>query len=61
MFDEGYVGPITYPNDLIHSYETGGWSLARSEVSKISIFTLVSRCDYTLRKFLTDENDLGLC
>lgn len=45
----------------LSSYETGDWNLARSEVSKISIFTLVSRCDYTLRKYLTDENDLGEC
>ncbi|KAL0425375.1 UNVERIFIED_CONTAM: protein MON2 [Sesamum radiatum] len=42
-----------------HSYEVGDWNSARSEVSKISIRTLMSRCDFILRKFLADENDLG--
>ncbi|KAH6772485.1 ARM repeat superfamily protein [Perilla frutescens var. frutescens] len=45
----------------LSSYETGDWNLARSEVSEISILTLISRCDYILRKLLTDENDLGEC
>ncbi|KAL8528032.1 hypothetical protein ACS0TY_005737 [Phlomoides rotata] len=43
----------------LSSYENGDWNLARSEVSKISIMTLMSRCDFILRKFLSDENDLG--
>ncbi|KAK6139372.1 hypothetical protein DH2020_026880 [Rehmannia glutinosa] len=43
----------------LSSSEISDWSLSRSEVSKISIMTLMSRCDFILRKFLTDENDLG--
>ncbi|KAL0397341.1 UNVERIFIED_CONTAM: protein MON2 [Sesamum calycinum] len=43
----------------LSSYEVGDWNSARSEVSKISIRTLMSRCDFILRKFLADENDLG--
>ncbi|XP_058213354.1 uncharacterized protein LOC131325232 isoform X4 [Rhododendron vialii] len=39
--------------------EICGWNLARSEVSKISIMILLTRCDYILKKFLIDENDLG--
>ncbi|XP_047946837.1 protein MON2 homolog [Salvia hispanica] len=45
----------------LSSNETGDWNLARTVVSKLSILTLISRCDYILRKFLTDENDLGEC
>ncbi|KAL8061656.1 hypothetical protein ABFX02_02G099900 [Erythranthe guttata] len=44
---------------LLSSYEMGDWNLSRSEVSKISIMMLMSRCDFILGKFLTDENDLG--
>ncbi|KAK4382752.1 hypothetical protein Sango_2841500 [Sesamum angolense] len=43
----------------LSSYEVSDWNSARSEVSKISIRTLMSRCDFILRKFLADENDLG--
>ncbi|KAI3445282.1 hypothetical protein Pfo_001947 [Paulownia fortunei] len=43
----------------LSSYEISDWNLARSEVSKISIMTLMSRCDFILRKFLADENELG--
>ncbi|GFP93569.1 protein mon2 homolog [Phtheirospermum japonicum] len=43
----------------LSSSRTSDWSLTRSEVSKISIVTLMSRCDFILRKFLTDENELG--
>ncbi|KAI8555874.1 hypothetical protein RHMOL_Rhmol05G0207500 [Rhododendron molle] len=39
--------------------EICGWNLARSEVSKISIMILLTRCDYILKKFLIDENELG--
>ncbi|KAG8391013.1 hypothetical protein BUALT_Bualt01G0143800 [Buddleja alternifolia] len=43
----------------LSSYEIGDWNLSRSEVSKISIMMLMSRCDFILRKLLTDENVLG--
>ncbi|XP_073141433.1 uncharacterized protein [Henckelia pumila] len=43
----------------LSSYETSDWNLTRCEVSKYSIIVLVSRCEFILRKFLTDENDLG--
>ncbi|KAA8544984.1 hypothetical protein F0562_019799 [Nyssa sinensis] len=39
--------------------EVSGWNLTRSEVSKISIMILMNRCEYILKKFLIDENDLG--
>ncbi|KAL6548659.1 hypothetical protein OROGR_009080 [Orobanche gracilis] len=42
------------------SSERNDWSLARFEVSKISIVTLMSRCDFILRKLLTDEKELGV-
>ncbi|KAK4596244.1 hypothetical protein RGQ29_014332 [Quercus rubra] len=42
-----------------YSKETNHWNLTRSEVSKISIMMLVTRCEYILNRFLTDENDLG--
>lgn len=46
---------------LLSSYnnEVCDWSLVRSEVSKISIMILLTRCDYILKKFLIDEKDLG--
>ncbi|XP_052193720.1 uncharacterized protein LOC127802068 isoform X3 [Diospyros lotus] len=34
-------------------------NFAGSEVSKISIMILLTRCEYILRTFLIDENDLG--
>ncbi|XP_024026387.1 protein MON2 homolog [Morus notabilis] len=45
----------------LSSYEekTDNWSLERSEVSKISIMVLMTRCEYILKRFLIDENDLG--
>ncbi|KAF7805180.1 protein MON2-like protein isoform X1 [Senna tora] len=36
-----------------------GWNLTRSEVSKISITMLMTRCEYILSRFQTDENELG--
>ncbi|KAL6548700.1 hypothetical protein OROGR_008466 [Orobanche gracilis] len=45
---------------LTCSSERSDWSLARFEVSKISIVTLMSRCDFILRKLLTDEKELGV-
>ncbi|CAL0321003.1 unnamed protein product [Lupinus luteus] len=35
------------------------WNLIRSEVSKISITVLMTRCEYIFSRFLTDENGLG--
>ncbi|CAJ1976202.1 unnamed protein product [Sphenostylis stenocarpa] len=37
------------------------WNMTRSEVSKISIIMLLTRCEYILSRFLTDENALGDC
>ncbi|XP_058086558.1 uncharacterized protein LOC131233785 [Magnolia sinica] len=42
------------------SYTFGGdWNSTRSEVSKVSIVVLMNRCEYILKQFLIDENDLG--
>ncbi|TQD92076.1 hypothetical protein C1H46_022308 [Malus baccata] len=35
------------------------WNSARSEVSKIAVMVLITRCEYILSRFLIDENDLG--
>ncbi|KAL2325430.1 hypothetical protein Fmac_024488 [Flemingia macrophylla] len=35
------------------------WNMTRSEVSKISITMLMTRCEYIFSRFLTDENGLG--
>ncbi|GMN25335.1 hypothetical protein TIFTF001_000898 [Ficus carica] len=45
----------------LSSYEekANDMSLERSEVSKISTTFLMTRCEYILKRFLTDENDLG--
>ncbi|XP_021281523.1 protein MON2 homolog isoform X1 [Herrania umbratica] len=39
--------------------EVGNWNVARSEVSKIAIMVLVTRCEYILNRFLVDEKDIG--
>ncbi|KAI9186171.1 hypothetical protein LWI28_014359 [Acer negundo] len=39
--------------------EAKNWNMTRAEVSKISITILLSRCEYILNKFFTDEKDLG--
>ncbi|XP_039027899.1 protein MON2 homolog [Hibiscus syriacus] len=39
--------------------ETDNWSSTRSEVSKIAIMVLMTRCECILNRFLVDENDLG--
>ncbi|KAL6528116.1 hypothetical protein OROHE_015066 [Orobanche hederae] len=44
----------------LSSSEKSDWSLARFEISKISIVTLMSRCDFILRKLLTDEKQMGV-
>lgn len=43
-----------------YNYEASDWNSTQSEVSKISIMILMTRCEYILKKFLTDENDLGV-
>ncbi|XP_042513144.1 protein MON2 homolog isoform X2 [Macadamia integrifolia] len=42
-----------------YACEVDQWNSTRSEVCKIAIMVLVSRCEYILRRFLIDENDLG--
>ncbi|KAK6233045.1 hypothetical protein SCA6_003118 [Theobroma cacao] len=39
--------------------EVGNWNVARSEVSKIAIMVLVTRCKYILNRFLVDEKEIG--
>ncbi|GMI84989.1 hypothetical protein like AT5G27970 [Hibiscus trionum] len=39
--------------------EMENWSFTRSEVSKIAIMLLMTRCECILNRFLIDENDLG--
>lgn len=39
--------------------ESSSWSLTKSEVSKIAVMVVMTRCDYILKRFLIDENDLG--
>ncbi|KFK26462.1 hypothetical protein AALP_AA8G252200 [Arabis alpina] len=41
------------------SSETENWHSTRAEVSKISIVTLMDRCEFILSRFLIDENNLG--
>ncbi|KAL2456123.1 ARM repeat superfamily protein [Forsythia ovata] len=43
----------------LSSYGTSDWNLTRSEVSKISIMIVMSRCEFILKKFMADEKDLG--
>ncbi|XP_056845937.1 uncharacterized protein LOC108812514 isoform X3 [Raphanus sativus] len=40
------------------SSETENWHTTRAEVSRISIITLMERCESILSKFLSDENNL---
>ncbi|PWA64388.1 ARM repeat superfamily protein [Artemisia annua] len=42
-----------------YNNESNNWNPTRTEVSKISVTILMTRCEYILKKFLTDENDLG--
>uniref|UniRef100_A0A1J3F4G6 Protein MON2-like protein n=1 Tax=Noccaea caerulescens TaxID=107243 RepID=A0A1J3F4G6_NOCCA len=41
------------------SSETENWHSTRAEVSKISIITLMDRCEFILSRFLIDEKNLG--
>ncbi|AED93753.1 ARM repeat superfamily protein [Arabidopsis thaliana] len=43
----------------LSSSETENWHSTRAEVSKISITTLMARCEFILSRFLIDENNLG--
>eukprot|EP00257_Ricinus_communis_P013104 XP_015570469.1 protein MON2 homolog isoform X2 [Ricinus communis] len=39
--------------------EASNWNLTRSEVSKVSIMVLITRCECIFNRFLMDEKDLG--
>ncbi|KAH9318494.1 hypothetical protein KI387_020263, partial [Taxus chinensis] len=42
------------------SYESGiRWDSSKLTISRIALPLLISRCDFILRQFLTDENDSG--
>ncbi|KAL3843987.1 hypothetical protein ACJIZ3_001390 [Penstemon smallii] len=43
----------------LSSYDISTWNLTSSEVGKIAMSVLMTRCDFILRKFLTDEKELG--
>ncbi|CAH2044565.1 unnamed protein product, partial [Thlaspi arvense] len=43
----------------LSSSETENWHSTRAEVSRISIITLMERCEFILSRFLMDENNLG--
>lgn len=55
--------PIPKNTNIIYifsfSSETEDWHSTRAEVSKISITTLMARCEFVLSRFLIDENNLG--
>ncbi|KAF2298518.1 hypothetical protein GH714_023926 [Hevea brasiliensis] len=69
--DKILKSPIDAPVDIfpgllaelffLSSYdnEAGDWSSTRSEVSKISIRVLLTRCEYTMNRFLMDEDLAG--
>lgn len=42
-----------------YTNEGNDWNPTRSEVSKISITVLMTRCEYIFNRYLIDENDLG--
>lgn len=42
------------------SFETENWHPTRAEVSRISITTLMERCEFILSRFLIDENNVGM-
>lgn len=42
-----------------YNNESNNWNLTRNEISKISVMKLMTRCEYILKKFLTDEKELG--
>lgn len=53
---------LTYRHQLLFfsfSSETENWHSTRAEVSKISIITLMDRCEFILSRFLVDEKNLG--
>ncbi|XXG73744.1 hypothetical protein AAC387_Pa07g2600 [Persea americana] len=44
----------------LSSYSSGDeWHWTRSKVGRVSILVLMNRCEYILKQFLIDENDLG--
>nr|XP_043614780.1 protein MON2 homolog [Erigeron canadensis] len=42
-----------------YNNESNNWNPTRSEISKISVMILMTRCEYILKKFLADEKELG--
>ncbi|KAI3669236.1 hypothetical protein L6452_40463 [Arctium lappa] len=42
-----------------YNNESNDWNQTRREISKISVMILMTRCEYILKKFLTDEKELG--
>ncbi|KAL4582852.1 hypothetical protein LXL04_007413 [Taraxacum kok-saghyz] len=42
-----------------YNNESNNWNPTRSEISKISVMILMTRCEYILKKFLTNEKELG--
>ncbi|KAI3784337.1 hypothetical protein L1987_43435 [Smallanthus sonchifolius] len=42
-----------------YNNEANNWNATRSQVSKISVMLLMTRCEYILNKFLTAEKELG--
>lgn len=42
-----------------YNNESNNWNQTRSEISKISVMILMTRCEYILKKFLSDEKELG--
>lgn len=42
-----------------YNNEANNWNPTRTEISKISVMILVTRCEYILKKFLIDEKELG--
>ncbi|KAJ9561791.1 hypothetical protein OSB04_006951 [Centaurea solstitialis] len=42
-----------------YNNESHIWNQTRTEISKISVMILMTRCEYILKKFLSDEKELG--
>ncbi|XP_024978290.1 protein MON2 homolog isoform X2 [Cynara cardunculus var. scolymus] len=42
-----------------YNNESSVWNQTRGEISKISVMILMTRCEFILKKFLTDEKELG--
>ena len=44
---------------LSYNNESNVWNQTRTEISKISVVILMTRCEYILKKYLSDEKELG--